>query len=490
MTSTMIFLMNTICLSLLFAGTTWAVIKYFKIDNAAARTGLWTAAFFLSVLSPLATFAPGGATLSVLQTIQPQAPATIETMAPVQATTGSVAPTTLSPPIPPANSVNLTKTLFIAAIIIWLSGTAWRTMLLVRDAFAIARVRWESSPTKASDQMARLPKNISLRTHPDLSVPIASGLFRPAIILPAAALTKLDGAVTQSAIAHELAHIKRGDLFFSFAEALTLCVFWWNPILWKIRTRIIKNREMACDDSAIASEGNPELYARSLVDYAERAIKNRDGATHHAALAATGSPSDLKQRVTRLMSQDYTSTKKLPVTRILLAGAAMTTVTICAAAAAPRIAIDYVGVTQSVSETQAPAKTDAENLGRSLVAAIADENWNAADALIDAGADINAVLYGDGTPLIAAVNVGSTNYVNKLIGLGADVDLAALYDETPLISAVRSRDLDIVRLLISAGADVNLAATTETGAIRSPLGEAERLGLTSIARALRDAGAA
>jgi hypothetical protein len=360
--------------------------------------------------------------------------------------------------------------------------------MLARNYLRVARLRRESAPLPAVAGI-RLPRRVSLRTHADIAAPLATGLFRPAIILPRAAAANLASPAARSVIAHELAHIRRGDLFASLLEATALAFFWWNPILRKIRSAIVENREMACDDRAVAAVADAGVYARSLVDHAERALELREARANHAALAAVGNPSCFQQRIVRLMSENYADLARPSVARLAMAGAVIAVVSAGAAVAAPRIILDVGHRNAPAAFDQPAAASGAERLGRLLVEAISESDWSGADALIAAGADVNAVLYGDGTPLIAAVNAGSTEYAQKLIDRGADVDAVALYDETALVSAVRRGDPAMVRLLIDAGADVNESAATERGETRSPLGEAGRLGLGDIERALREAGA-
>ncbi len=478
------FLFNAAWLSALFTISAWAAIKLFAIENASARTVIWSAAFFLTAFTPFVSFAPGGIDRITINSV----PAAINAATPAAPTEalndGAPAGAVMAEPW---NRTTLLDAMAAALILIWFAGAVWRGARLAHDALAIARLRWESAPLRERADGVLLPPHVSLRSHPTINVPIASGLFRAAIILPEANARQLKSPVAQAALAHELAHLNRGDLFFSFAEALVLCLFWWNPLMWKLRTKITETREMACDDSAVTLMQDPSAYAQSLVEFAERAMASREGNTHHAALAATGNPSDLKRRITRLMADDYRERARLSMTRALLAGAAMTAVTVGAAAAAPRIVV--AAVTPTSHLVQPEATSDAESLGRALVDAIANRQWATADALIASGADINAVLYGDGTPLIAAVNAGSADYVEKLVSMGADVEATATYDETALISAVRQRNATIVSLLITAGADVNKSVTTENGVLRSPLGEAKRLGLRDIETMLRDAGA-
>jgi ankyrin repeat protein len=93
-----------------------------------------------------------------------------------------------------------------------------------------------------------------------------------------------------------------------------------------------------------------------------------------------------------------------------------------------------------------------------------------AEALIAAGADVNAKDHGDvrGTALYAVTSNNPTNaaaIVELLIKNKADVNAANAYNFTPLIQAVDKRNLDVVKLLVENGADVN--AMTRGG--ESPL---------------------
>lgn len=487
-----LFLFNALWQAALFALTAWAVVRFMKIRNASARTLVWSAAFFLSVIAPLTAIGPADQSAP-----SRNAPSTITSGEAGDVAGNGGAPfaepddsgPVQAPGLNPAMQNIAGKAAFVL-ICAWALITALRVAVLVRDSLSIAQLRWDSAPLHQRPAALNLPEHVSLRTHPDIRTPLASGLFRSAVIIPETMAGHLDEPATRSIIAHELAHIRRGDLLAAVAEAAVLAFFWWNPLLWRMKTMIARNREMACDDSAAKAIDDPGQYATSLIDYAENALKQRTYAENHAMLAASGRPSDLKQRITRLLSEDYDAELRKSAARIVAGLSSLLLVSTGAALAAPKVAISWNNSAfQQMRYEQPSATSDAERFGRLLVNAIADGDWDGADALIAAGADVNAVLYGDGTPLIAAVKTGSTEYAAKLIELGADVDAVVRYDETALISAVREGDAAMVRLLINAGADVNLAAVTETGVQRSPLGEAQRLNMREIEQILRNAGA-
>ncbi len=88
-----------------------------------------------------------------------------------------------------------------------------------------------------------------------LDVPAVVGLPRPCIILPAGLLESLQRRQIECILAHELAHLKWRDLWVSCAERLIRIVHFANPALWLAAHFAQREREMACDDAALAATG-------------------------------------------------------------------------------------------------------------------------------------------------------------------------------------------------------------------------------------------
>ena len=171
---------------------------------------------------------------------------------------------------------------------------------------------------------ARLGRALGLR-HPvplsaaeRLSVPLATGVLRPEVCLPARAVAEL-GTDEQAALcAHELAHVARRDpawlLLARLAEALAPV----QPLNAWARRRLQDVAECLSDDLAVAASGRPLGLARSLVDVASWTLGDRS-LPPVAAMGAVSARSRLGHRVERLM--DPARTLERP-RRLLLPAAA------------------------------------------------------------------------------------------------------------------------------------------------------------------------
>ncbi|MEO1241029.1 MAG: M56 family metallopeptidase [Pseudomonadota bacterium] len=476
-----IFALNTLALSIAAAGFASLSIFVFRIERADTRCSIWTTAFFAAAMAPLLTVRPE---VNLVKGKPLMAPVTSALTQPPASSYYAEAPLTQT-----STGSPIAETLAIALLLLWALGFAWHLFTLCRDTGRISHLRNESEPVPAKLCNDVENSKTGLRIHSDVSVPFATGLFNPIIIMPKSMVIAPDRKLVANALRHEIAHIQRGDLVSAFLESLMLSFYWWNPLLWRMRARICEHREMACDDTAIAHSKSPTDYAESLLTIVEARLRTDNFRKNGAALSAVGESSLIHKRITRLLSDGYHINQHTPWALRRLAPGALAFFLIGGALAAPSAPIPVNVSYYGANDPQPEPQSASEALGRELVRAIADEDFAAAYELINRGADLNAVVYHDGTPLIAAVNIGSQDIVERLIAAGADIEAEALYDETALISAVRRNDEQIVRMLLAAGADPNHAAQTNTGERRSPLGEALKNENGAIADILRDAGA-
>jgi beta-lactamase regulating signal transducer with metallopeptidase domain len=109
----------------------------------------------------------------------------------------------------------------------------------------------------------------SVRLLEGLSTPLLVGLVRPRLIWPAA---KDVGALDESLIVHELAHLRRRDAWITLLESIACWVWWWNPVVHVARSQADRFKELACD--AWVSRLCPRRrrrYAESLLALAGKA---------------------------------------------------------------------------------------------------------------------------------------------------------------------------------------------------------------------------
>lgn len=97
-----------------------------------------------------------------------------------------------------------------------------------------------------------------------IETPFILGVIRPRIYLPSG-LTKEQYA---HVIAHEEAHLSRGDHIWKPLGFLILAVHWFNPFVWVAYILLCKDIEIACDEKVIRAmeEDSAATYAQTLLD--------------------------------------------------------------------------------------------------------------------------------------------------------------------------------------------------------------------------------
>lgn len=115
---------------------------------------------------------------------------------------------------------------------------------------------------------------------------LLASLGRARLILPVGLTDGADAVPASAVIAHELAHLKRGDHRTLWLEEALLALLAFNPMMPLLHARRSAAREEACDALALV-EAAPEtrrLYAQSLIN----ALRSRAGPQALPALTFTG----------------------------------------------------------------------------------------------------------------------------------------------------------------------------------------------------------
>jgi ankyrin repeat protein len=131
--------------------------------------------------------------------------------------------------------------------------------------------------------------------------------------------------------------------------------------------------------------------------------------------------------------------------------------------------------------------------GSPLIGAAREGDLDAVRLLLDRGADVDMGVRGDGNALIMAARVGHIDVVTLLLDRGASIEHVVPGDENALIQASGSGRLEVVRLLVSRGANVNARVwaprTRDEGEWRTPLGMARQGRHASVVAFLQSVGA-
>lgn len=100
----------------------------------------------------------------------------------------------------------------------------------------------------------------------EISTPFILGIIRPVIYLP----TGIASETKSHVIAHERAHIKRGDFIWKPLSYLILCLYWFNPFIWLAFILFCRDMEMACDEKVINNMDKDFIsrYSEALLNFA------------------------------------------------------------------------------------------------------------------------------------------------------------------------------------------------------------------------------
>lgn len=230
----------------------------------------------------------------------------------------------------------------------WLAG-ALGLLLWYGTGYLLARRRLRAgSWEEPEDQvlMAALWKGEHgapevLRTE-DTAAPLSLGLFRPLVFLPAG----LGEEETAMVLSHELAHVRRRDLWYKFLLLLVNAAHWFNPLVWWMCRQAGRNLEYCCDDAVVAGRDAAFRY-----DYGQVLLRH---AAHGAGipLYATRLSSGGRQMKGRLMNLFL---KKKT-------GVMLVAVALCAAVAVGAL----VTVQSAQAETPMTAQEALDTLARSV----------------------------------------------------------------------------------------------------------------------------
>ena len=125
---------------------------------------------------------------------------------------------------------------------------------------------------------------VALYVSKSVRVPMATGFFKPMIVIPEWALRELSLDQLKVVVLHEATHLQRWDDWTNLAQKVLRALFFFHPVVWWLEGRLALEREMACDDLVVAKTSSPRAYAQCLVALAEKSWGRRSFAFAQAAV--------------------------------------------------------------------------------------------------------------------------------------------------------------------------------------------------------------
>ena len=159
-----------------------------------------------------------------------------------------------------------------------------------------------------------------------IDVPAAFGMLTPVVLLPVD-WRSWPEAKLRAVLAHEEAHLRRGDARTMALAELYCALAWFHPLAWWLRRELADLAEQVADDQALAVTGRTEYAELLLGFFAARSGMRLEG----VSMAASGS--NARRRIERILEAGRRLSRGVTVPGALaLAGIGLPLVWIAASA--------------------------------------------------------------------------------------------------------------------------------------------------------------
>lgn len=160
--------------------------------------------------------------------------------------------------------------------LIWLAGSlvlasvVWVKWLGIRRVIRDAVALDDPVIVAFTDDLARklgLRRRVRVLVTAGPVGPASLSLFKPTVLMPAELLRGNKPEHLELILAHELIHIRRGDLLIGIVQLVAQVIWWFHPLIWWANRETSRECERCCDEEVVASLGcSPATYARCLLD--------------------------------------------------------------------------------------------------------------------------------------------------------------------------------------------------------------------------------
>ena len=191
---------------------------------------------------------------------------------------------------------------------LWLTGCALFLVRPLGSRVVFFLLRHHRRPLPDQSLLSRvetLAKRIGLKSRiritesETLRGPVAFGLFRREICLPAHFTQSFSYPQQDAMLVHELEHLRGHDPIWYLLTEITVALWWWQPLGWLARRKLQTATEEAADEASALFEDGPSILADCLVQIAKHLQTTRS--FNLLGIEGNHFGSSLARRVTRLL---------------------------------------------------------------------------------------------------------------------------------------------------------------------------------------------
>jgi bla regulator protein BlaR1 len=192
---------------------------------------------------------------------------------------------------------------------VWLTGSGLTLVLAAVRINRFRRLLREAypAPAEVQDRVRELSERLGLKRSPDafwidttLMPMLWAVACRPRLIIPRDLWKSLSQRQQSMLVAHELAHLRRGDHVVRLLELAVTALYWWLPVVWWGRYALRDAEEECCDAWVVwAFPEEARTYAETLLDTVD--FLNPSRTTEPLLASGFGRAHHLRRRLTMIM---------------------------------------------------------------------------------------------------------------------------------------------------------------------------------------------
>ncbi len=194
--------------------------------------------------------------------------------------------------------------------LLWTAGTLATLAISLRRILRFRLLLREAWPASGDvqDRVDELSASLGISHPPQVCCidaklsPMLWALFgRPRLIIPNELWKSLEERKRATLLAHELAHLRRGDHRVRIFELAVTALYWWNPVLWWARQALRDVEEQCCDAWVVwAFPEAAKSYAETLLETLD--FLNQSELSEPLLASGFGRVQHLRRRLTMIMS--------------------------------------------------------------------------------------------------------------------------------------------------------------------------------------------
>jgi bla regulator protein blaR1 len=198
-------------------------------------------------------------------------------------------------------------------VLIWLACLLGQLLRLTGGLYQLQRLRrdnvfppgdhWTEKLSELADRFG-VNRKVNLLQSGLVRTPVAFGFLKPCILIPLGMLANLPPDQAEAILLHELAHIRRNDYISNLLLHIAEAIFFFNPGVRWVASRVRQEREACCDDMVLAGVPDKNSDFEALVAFKQWIIDRRYTGVGSYMLQLGGGKGDLLWRIRRMLDQE------------------------------------------------------------------------------------------------------------------------------------------------------------------------------------------